>query len=413
MSHKIYSYPDNNRVWKAQIAGKFTGLELETPSFQIGTDNKTPEFAAKFPAQKVPALDAPEGPLFESNAIARYAARYGGDATKIYGATPYESSLIDQWIDFSVNEIDLPAAAWLYPIFGFVPFNAQATERAKEDIKKALDLLNKHLTYRTYLVGERVSLADIIVSMSLYHLYTKVLDQTFRKQCGNVNRWFLTCVNQPQWRSVIGQTDLAATMAVAKGAAEAAAKKAAEAPAAAKKDAPAAAGGDDEEAAKPKAKSKLDLLPPTNLDLDEWKRTYSNNDILTVAMPWFWEHYEPAGWSLWMSDYKYNDELSKMFMTSNLVGGFLQRMDRLRKYAFGSLLIFGEEPKLQIGGVWLFRGTELPEELWENPDAEHHTWTQIDVNDVAQKKLVEAYWAWQGDFGAGKVFHDYNGKVFK
>jgi elongation factor 1-gamma len=97
--------------------------------------------------------------------------------------------------------------------------------------------------------------------------------------------------------------------------------------------------------------------------------------------------------------------------TSNLVGGFLQRMDKLRKYGFGSLLIFGEEPKLEIGGVWLFRGTELPEELWENPDAEHHTWTKVDHNDEAQRKLVETYWSWEGDFG-GRQFHD-NGKVFK
>lgn len=69
---KIYSYPNNPRVWKAQIAGNFTGLEFEVPPFQIGVDNKTPDFAAKFPLQKVPALETPEGPLFESNAIARY-----------------------------------------------------------------------------------------------------------------------------------------------------------------------------------------------------------------------------------------------------------------------------------------------------------------------------------------------------
>ena len=72
MEQKIFSYPNNHRVWKAQIAGNFTGLQIEAPAFQIGVDNKTPEFAAKFPLQKVPALETPEGPLFESNAIARY-----------------------------------------------------------------------------------------------------------------------------------------------------------------------------------------------------------------------------------------------------------------------------------------------------------------------------------------------------
>lgn len=62
----------------------------------------------------------------------------------------------------------------MYPIWEIVPFNAEATERAKTDIKKALEALNKHLTYKTFLVGERVSLADIVVSMSLHRLYTTV-----------------------------------------------------------------------------------------------------------------------------------------------------------------------------------------------------------------------------------------------
>lgn len=237
-----------------------------------------------------------------------------------------------------------------------------------------------------------------------------MFEPTFRKNFGNVNRWFLTCVNQPQFLAVVGETKLADKMQVAKGATAAPPAKTETAPAA-KKAESTAAGDDEEEAPKPKVKSKLDLLPPSKLDLDEWKRTYSNNNILQVAMPWFWEHYDPEGWSIWQSDYKYNNELSKLFMTSNLVGGFLQRMDKLRKYGFGSLLIFGEEPSLQIGGLWLFRGTELPEELWENPDAEHHTWTKVDVSDPAKRKLVETYWSWEGDFGDRK-FHD-NGKIFK
>ncbi len=147
------------------------------------------------------------------------------------------------------------------------------------------------------------------------------------------------------------------------------------------------------------------------MDLDEWKRTYSNNDILKVAMPWFWANYDAEGWSIWFSDYKYNNELNKLFMTSNLVSGFLQRMDKLRKYGFGSMLIFGEEPKLEIGGCWLFRGTELPEELDENPDAEHHTWVKADTNNPADRKKIEEFWSWIGDFG-GKPFHE-EGKIFK
>ncbi len=110
-------------MWKAQIAGKYVGLPVEVPAFQFGVDNKTPQFAEKNPLQKIPVLETPEGCVFESNAIARYFARQPG--SKIYGSSPFEAALIDQWIDFAANEIELPASAWLYPIFEIVPYNEE------------------------------------------------------------------------------------------------------------------------------------------------------------------------------------------------------------------------------------------------------------------------------------------------
>lgn len=86
--------------------------------------------------------------------------------------------------------------------------NFQTFERAKEDIKLALSVLNAHLLTRTYLVGERITLADISVACTLFNLYTKVLDPNYRKPFVNVNRWFLTLVNQPQFKAVLGDVQL-------------------------------------------------------------------------------------------------------------------------------------------------------------------------------------------------------------
>lgn len=52
--------------------------------------------------------------------------------------------------------------------------SVQATEQAKEDVKRALTVLNQHLTTRTFLVGERISLADITVACSMIWLYKQV-----------------------------------------------------------------------------------------------------------------------------------------------------------------------------------------------------------------------------------------------
>uniref|UniRef100_A0A7N2L1V6 EF-1-gamma C-terminal domain-containing protein n=1 Tax=Quercus lobata TaxID=97700 RepID=A0A7N2L1V6_QUELO len=69
--------------------------------------------------------------------------------------------------------------------------------------------------------------------------------------------------------------------------------------------------------------------------LDDWKRLYSNTktNFREVAIKGFWDMYDPEGYSLWLCDYKYNDENTVSFVTLNKVGGFLQRMDLARKYA--------------------------------------------------------------------------------
>jgi len=51
---------------------------------------------------------------------------------------------------------------------------------------------------------------------------------------------------------------------------------------------------------------------------------YSNNDTKTVALPYFWEHFDKENYSLWYCEYKYADELKLIFMTCNLVGGELR-----------------------------------------------------------------------------------------
>ena len=93
--------------------------------------------------------------------------------------------------------------------------------------------------------------------------------------------------------------------------------------------------------------------------LDEFKRSYSNEDTATVAIPFFWDNFDKEGWSIWKSTYKYPEDLKLVFMTSNLVSGMFQRLDKLRKYAFASVLILGENNNNQIEGIWVLRGQEL------------------------------------------------------
>ena len=46
-------------------------------------------------------------------------------------------------------------------------------------------------------------------------------------------------------------------------------------------------------------------------------------------------------------------------MSSNLVSGMMQRLDKLRKYAFASVLILGKDNDNSISGIWVLRGQQL------------------------------------------------------
>jgi len=400
------------------VAAKYADISVQVVS---DVDTSSDEFLALSPTGKVPVLETPHGTISESNAIARYIAREG--KAGLLGKSNLDAALIDQWVDFAASEIDLAALAWIFPILGVIPNNALATKKAQEDVKKVLSILDNHLLTRTYLVGNRVTLADIAVATSLIQLYTLVLDPATRKEFVNTNRWFTTIVHQPEFKAVVGDVVLAEKAAVAAAAAK---EKKEKAPKEVKQQAPKqekpkkeekpkeaeddAEEPEDYENEAPKKKNPLDDLPKSSFVLDEWKRMYSNNDTRTVALPWFWDHLDRQGYSLFWCDYKYNHELSKTFMTSNLIGGFFQRLEKLHKYAFGSMIIFGDEPELSVSGVWLFRGPEVPPDMKECDDYEHYNWTPVNLDDESQKKLIADYFAWEGEFG-GKKYNQ--GKVFK
>nr|POE90892.1 isoform 2 of elongation factor 1-gamma 2 [Quercus suber] len=69
---------------------KYSGVEVElVKDFEMGVSNKTPEFMKMNPIGKVPVLETPDGPVFESNAIARYVTRVKAD-NPLYGSSLIE-----------------------------------------------------------------------------------------------------------------------------------------------------------------------------------------------------------------------------------------------------------------------------------------------------------------------------------
>ncbi|XP_053329001.1 valine--tRNA ligase isoform X2 [Spea bombifrons] len=112
---------------------------------------------------------------------------------------PRSCALIKQWVNYAESDL-LPSTYGLE--------HAQERDRAYLELQRILGFLDHHLKVRTYLVGERLSLADIAVSCCLIHPYSKVLSPSVRDNLPNVTRWFLTCVSQQQFQEVLGEVTL-------------------------------------------------------------------------------------------------------------------------------------------------------------------------------------------------------------
>ena len=186
---------------KILIAAAFNNVKV---SVEVVTRDPKKGYAVGGPLATTPVLTTAEGVLFESNAITRYVARVNGDSAHLFGFTPVQAGQVDSWISFAANEIDVPLSSWVWSHEGKIEV-AGVEKAASADVRKALNGLDGFLKTRTYLVGERLTLADVVVATTLLPGFKTVLDGKLRKPFKNLVRWFKTVVNNPVVASVVGE----------------------------------------------------------------------------------------------------------------------------------------------------------------------------------------------------------------
>lgn len=360
---------------------------------------------SKFPLGKVPAFESNGIYFNESDAIARYVS----NEALLGGSSSANQAAVQEYISFSENEILPSACAWVYPTLGFKQYNKQDTDKAQQHIKKCLAKLNNDLKTKTFLVGERVTLADITLCTSLVMLYVQVLDPNFREPYQNVNRWFITCVNQPNFKKVLGDVKLCEKMATfdnkkyqelhPKAGKDKSKKE--EKPKEKKEKKPESAPAPAPAAAAPP--KKIDYfahVPATKFVMDEWKKEYTNN--FDNYFPWLEKNFDKNALSFYYCEMQLNDKVKEdlvmSFMARNAMKGFTQRIDGLRKHSYGLLMTFPENdpegaiPKyFSISGIWLFRGQDVAFKLNEdwNVDATYYNFKKLEFDNPEDKQAIK------------------------
>lgn len=193
----------NLRSYRGQIAAKFSDKKLNLDI----KDNKEEEGGN---SELILTDKAGLVKLRDSNAIAYYLSndRLKGDNNILL-----ESEII-QWLNYADNHVYPSVISWILPIINDKSISStiigkeNSCKLAKEDCLKTLNILNNLFINKTYLVGENITLADITLFTTLIPLYEYVLDKDTRKRYRNLNRWFMTILNQPEVKNVIKEFQL-------------------------------------------------------------------------------------------------------------------------------------------------------------------------------------------------------------
>ena len=400
MSHqyKLHVLPGSTRSATCIIALNLAKVDYEIVC-QSFSSIKEENYLKLHPFGKTPVLETPEGSIFESGAIARWAAR---QSKTLYGQNEHENAQVDQWFDWVRTTLYRNTAAFSYSIYG-----VDAAFAAKHDdgsFKKALNEFicalkpcDSHLKGKQYLVGNSLTIADIALMTDLNVAYKFCFDKNHREQLPNLTAYFTHWANNQDFALVRGYKPIEHPLKIKHLGHEKKDQKDKKDEKKVKK---------DEKKEEKKVEKKVDKknddvveekkkepeLPATNFDMHSFKTFFVNEHDVEKKMAHLWEQFDEKAMSFWHLTYdKLPSECKKLFLTNNLMNGFVDRAAHMRKYLFGVHGVFGEEGNYNIRGLWMGRGTEELPLIQEHDQCAVYNYRKLDHHNAEDRQLITDY----------------------
>ena len=163
-----------------------------------GTD--TAQYGALNPNRLVPTMEDGAFVLWESNAITRYVAAKYGTGTLMPGELA-QRGLVDQWIDWSATTLapDIIGVCFVGLIrTAAAERNGPAIEAAARRSGSHLGILDAQLAMTPFIVGQRLTAADIVVGAFMYRYFNLSIE---RPDLPNIRRWYRELTDRPAYRN--------------------------------------------------------------------------------------------------------------------------------------------------------------------------------------------------------------------
>jgi len=197
--YRLYDFLPSGNGYKVRLL--LTQLEIPFEIVELNIlqgETRTPEFLAKNPNGRIPVLEIqPNQFLAESNAILFYLS----EGTQYLPSDRIERAQVMQWLFFEQysHEPYIATSRFWISCLGKADEYRDAINQKREPGYAALRVMEKHLSERTFFVGERYTIADI----GLY-AYTHVAHEGGFEltEFPAINAWLERVKSQPKHISI-------------------------------------------------------------------------------------------------------------------------------------------------------------------------------------------------------------------
>jgi glutathione S-transferase len=198
---RLYHHPASSSSRRVMLAAVHMGTPLELTEVSLMSPEDRRRLEKLNPNNKLPVLQDSEFTLWESCAIMQYLA------DRTYGQTLYPDNILTR---ADINRWMLWACQHFSPALGVIVYeriwkgltgkggpDADAVERASGQVAQFAAVLDRHLSGRTWVVADQLSLADFALAAPLMYVEQAGLPVT---EFANLMAWHQRVRQLDAWR---------------------------------------------------------------------------------------------------------------------------------------------------------------------------------------------------------------------
>lgn len=219
---KLYLFPPSGRVIGIVALKNYLALDCELKPIDLGRgDQRSPEYASLNPNGKIPTLEDDGIVLWESNAILFYMASKRPES----GVWPSDlegQADVLRWLFWESAHWDAESCGMVAyekgskAVLGLGPPDPAFIARGEQNFNRFAAVLNDSLKGKTWLLGNRLTLADfsiggLIPTAERFELPVR----RFPELC----RWYEGLASLSAWRDALAARDAALALLLSKMAA--------------------------------------------------------------------------------------------------------------------------------------------------------------------------------------------------